>query len=194
MAGHVVVGRVKFYNAMEPQRVLQYLDDREKVMKEKRVLVESLIPQLEMERKLSGQKTEATVYDGFKGITNLFSNILDELKKGDTYYVLGAAYGPKIGSRPFYHKHHTRRAQKGIKVKMLANEDIKGKLEKPTYANSEIRYLPQYLMSKMIIVFYRQTAIIVLWTEDPKAFLIESKEAVEGFKKYFDTFWGIAAT
>tara|TARA_B100000315_G_scaffold195123_1_gene185919 strand:- start:1596 stop:1817 length:222 start_codon:yes stop_codon:yes gene_type:complete len=60
--------------------------------------------------------------------------------------------------------------------------------------NSEVRYLPQYLMSKMIIVFYKSTAIIVFWTEDSKAFLIESKEAVEGFKKYFETFWKIAKT
>jgi len=192
LAGHVMKGKIKFYSAMEPKRVLQYMNEKEKELSKKRVLVESLIPQLEMERTLSIQKTEVTIYDGFKGITNLFSNILDELKRGETYYVLGAAYGPKIGSRPFYYKHHTTRAKKGIKVKMLANDDIKGKLEKSTYLNSEIRYLPQYLMSKMIIVFYKSTAFIVLWTEDPKAFLIESEEAVKGFKAYFDTFWKIA--
>ena len=58
---------------------------------------------------------------------------MDELKKSETYYVIGAGYGQrKPGVKEFFQNFHTQRAKKKIKVKMLANYDVKGNIAPAT--------------------------------------------------------------
>ena len=192
LAGHVTKGNIKYFTAMGPKRVLEYIEEKEKNLQEKKEIVKRIIPQLEMEQKLAGKKTEAVIYDGFKAVTNFFRGILDDLKSGEEYKVLGATYGNIPGLRAFFHNHHQRRVEKKIKLKMLANYDIKNSIEKTTYKNAEIRFLPQYLITPMEIVFYKNKVFIVLWTKSPVGFLLENEEAAKSFRAYFDTFWKIA--
>ena len=93
-----------------------------------------MLPELEIEQKKGGELAEATVYTGFKAVTNFFRNIIDELEPGETYHVIGAGYGGHVpGLRPFFHNHHKRRANKKIKLRMLANYDAKDNMKKACY-------------------------------------------------------------
>ena len=130
---------------------------------------------------------------GFKAIKNFYLNILDELSPRSTYYVIGATYGEnKPGVKEFFENYHKQRAKKKIKVKMLANYDIKSKLVKTTSLKSEIKFLPEYLVSNMTIVFYKNKSFIFFLSEEPVGFLVENEEIAKGFKSYFDAFWRIA--
>jgi len=192
LVGHVTRGKIKYFTAMEPKRVLEYMEEKEKALEKKKELVKELIPQLEMEQKLAEKVTEAVIYEGFKACTNFFKSIIDELNSGDTYFVIGAGYGTTSALRPFFHNHHTRRAKKGIKLKMLANFDTKKDIEPPTKKKAEIRYLPQYLITNMEIVFYDKKAFLVMWTKSPVGFLIKNEEAVKSFRSYCNAFWKMA--
>ena len=192
LAGHVFRGEIKYFSAMEPKRLLDYLEEEELKLSGRRRLIENMMPELENQQKSAGQKSEAGIYDGFKAVTNFFRNILDELNPGEEYYVIGAGYGEVPGLRQFFHKHHQRRAANKIKLKMLANQDVKGRLEGTTKLNADIRYLPQYLITNMEIVFYKNKVFIAIWTREPKGFLIESNEAVKSFQAYFDALSAMA--
>ncbi|MFC1753715.1 TrmB family transcriptional regulator [Thermoproteota archaeon] len=190
LAGHVTKGKTKYYSAMEPKRVLEYMEEKEKSLHEKKELVKKLVPQLELEQKMSGERTEAVIYEGAKAISNFFRNIIDELEPGEEYHVLGAKYS--AGLRPFFYNHHTRRAKKGIKLNMLANYEVKESLEPTTYVNARIRFLPQYLITDMGITFYKDKSFIIMWTKSPVGFLIKGEEAVKSFRSYFNALWKIA--
>jgi len=192
LVGYVTRGKIKYFSAMEPKRVLQYMEEKEKSLQEKKEHVKRLVPQLEFEQKMAGKKTDAVIYEGFKAVTNFYRNIVDELKRGEEYYVLGAMYGGIPGLRSFFYNHHTRRSKKGVKLKMLANHEIKENIEKTTYKNAQIRFLPQYLITNLGITFYKNKTFIVLWTKSPTGFLITGEEAVNSFRSYFDAFWKIA--
>ncbi len=194
LVGHVLQGKIKLFQALEPRRVVDYLEKKEQEIKQKKDLMQKILPQLELERKLSGKKTQAVIYEGFKAIKNFYLNILNELSAGETYHVLGASYGEheKPGVKEFFQNYHTQRAQKKIKVKMLANYDVKGNLVPSTLVNSEIRFLPQYLITNMTVIFYNNKSFIFFMTEEPTGFLLENEEATKSFKKYFETFWKIA--
>jgi len=189
LAGHVVIGKVKHFKAMPLQRILAYLEDKEKDLEKRKEEFKKIIPKIEESLEKPSEKSEAVLYEGFKACTNFFKNIIDELKKGEIYYVIGAGYGTTPGLREFFYNHHTRRAKKGIKLKMLANRDTKNNLESTTKKKAEIKYLPSYLITNMEIVFYKSKVFIVLWTRKPVGFLLESNEAVESFKGYFNAFW-----
>jgi hypothetical protein len=177
---------------MEPKRLLVYLEEEQAKLSQNTELVKQMIPDLEKQQKAAEQKTGASIYEGPKAFTNFYRNILDELKEGDTYYVIGATYGDVPGIRNFFLTYHRRRKEIGIKVKMLANYDVRDNLEKTTWENADIRFLPQYLISNTTIVFYKNKVFIAIFTKDPRGFLLESSEAVKSFQNYFNALWKIA--
>ncbi len=141
----------------------------------------------------SAMGTQATVYTGFKAVSNFFRNIIDDLKSGEEYFVIGARYVEDMPEQMrFFYKYHQLRALKKIKVNMLMNNDMRKLLVSTTKNYSEIRFLPNYLISNMQITFYKNKTFMIVWSKDPVGFLIESEEVVKSFRKYFDSFWKIA--
>ena len=193
LVGQILRGNVKYFSAMEPKRLNDYLDEKERELDQKKQMLTTLIPQLEMEREIAAKPQGASVYEGLRGVTNLFRNIVDELKRGEVYHVIGGGYGSEIvGVKAFFVHHHKRRADKKIKLMMLANHNIQNTMVPNTRLYSSIRFLPQYLATNMEIVFYHHKAFIVLWTKEPKAFFMEDGELVQSFQTYFDALWMMA--
>lgn len=191
LAGYVVRDRVKYFSAQSPRRILDYIEEKRAQLEERKALVERMLPGLERQRKIEG--TSATVYEGLRGVTNLFRSILDDLGPGETYYVIGATYGEREAElRRFFYKHHQRRIDKRIRVKMLANHRVRGNLVKTTGTYSQIRFLPEYFAGNLEIVFYSDRMFMVLFTKEPVAVLIESAEAAANLGSYFRALWKIA--
>jgi hypothetical protein len=98
----------------------------------------------------------------------------------------------KLNLKSFFQNFHTQRIKKNIKVKMLANIEEKNKLVPATGKKSEIKYLPEYLITNTIIMFHKNKVLIYFLTNEPKGIVIEDEEVVKSFKTYFNTFWKIA--
>jgi len=192
LAGHVIKGKIKYFCAVPPKRILEYMDKKEEELKEKKQQLMKLIPQLEQQENSKNQP-KAIIYEGFKAFTGYFRTIPDQLNPGENYYVIGANYGQDYpGAREFFHNYHRERVRKKIRVKMLANHEVKGIIEEATYKNADIKYLPQYFTNNMQITFFNDKVLFTIWESTPIALLINSKEAVKSFKSYFDTLWKIA--
>jgi len=143
LVGHIIIGKIKFFSATDPNRLLDYVDDKEKELDKQKEVIKNLIPQLETQKKISQQDTEMTMYEGLTGIKHLFLNMLDELNPGEEYFVLNADYGNNpAGLKAWFQKYHTMRSKKKVKVNMLASHKTKGNLVPATSINSAIRYLP----------------------------------------------------
>jgi HTH-type transcriptional regulator, sugar sensing transcriptional regulator len=193
LAGRATHGKIQRFSAMEPRRLLDSIEEKERELAASKGTIGALIPALEAERTRAKGKTHAAAYEGFKAISNFYNGILDDLRAGDTYHVIGAGYGAQApGVKAFFQNYHARRAGKGIRVKMLANGDMRESLVPATRLRSSIRFLPQYLVTNMVIVFYRRKAFFFFLTEEPRGFLIESDEIAESLKRYFGTLWSIA--
>jgi sugar-specific transcriptional regulator TrmB len=178
------------FQAMEPKRLLDFFNEKTAKIENQKKELEKAIPMLE--NYVRTQDNKAVLYEGLNAIKNFYRSILEELKQGEEYYVIGVNYGDSLaGVKEFFENYHRQRAKKGIKVKMLVNSDAKDILVKTIYAKSEIRYLPQYLMSNMIILFYKNKAFIFFLAKDAIGLLIENEEVAKGFKSYFDAFWKI---
>ncbi len=191
LVGHVIKGGVRYFQAADPKRILDYLEEREREHAKKKQQVLSLLPQLILKQKLGAKRRKAEIYEGLKGVTNVFRNIFDELKRGEEYYAIGVSYGDQEipGMRPFFEKFHRERAKRGIKVSCLANASVKNKLVPTIYRLSKIKFLPEELITNVQIMFYHDKTFIILWSKDPMGFLIYNEEIVSSFRQYFDFLW-----
>jgi HTH-type transcriptional regulator, sugar sensing transcriptional regulator len=193
LAGHIIDGKIKHFKAMPPNSILDYIEENEKKLKDKKANIKKLIPSFEAIRSNSKKNADAVVYTGFKAVKNYLFNMIDTMRTGEEYHVMGARYQHDIhGIKPFFEEFHSKRAKKKIRVNMLANFDIKSTLVPATRKYSKIRFLPQYLITHMHIFLYHETAFIILWAKEPIALSIESEQIVKGFRAYFDAFWNIA--
>ena len=163
------------------------MKENERKMKEKRDLVEKMIP--EMMKPSVKPESEVFVYKGFKAVKNFLYNMLDEV---DSYLVMGARYEEKIfGVRAFFRDFHVKRAKKKVKVKMLANHETKGNIEPETSKLSEVKYLPEYLITNMHVFIYSDNVFMIMWAKEPIAVYMKNKDVARSFRSYFDAFWKI---
>ncbi len=193
LAGHIIKGKIKYFQAMPPKTILDYMKKKQVELDNKIEQVKHLIPTLEVERKKSKSKTRATLFEGFKAIFNIYRNVIEELKAGEEYYVIGAyytKYHPEV--MDFFYNYHKDRAKKRIKVNMLVNYEAKIELVPTTKICSSIRFLPQYFINKMMILFYKKKVFFFFMTEEPVGVMLESQEAVDSLKSYFNVLWKIA--
>lgn len=189
--GVIIKDGKKHFQAREAKRLMDFFHEKEKRLEEQKKELEKAIPFLD---NFSEEvENKAVLYEGIKGIKNIYKSILEELGKGDTYHVIGVNYGKSLpGVKEFFENYHRERAKKGIKVKMLVNHDVKEQLVKTIHDKSEVRYLPQYLMNNMIILFYKNKSFIFFLAKDSIALEIENPEVKKGFLSYFNAFWKLA--
>ena len=191
IVGTILKDKKTHFQAMEPKRLIDFFNEKTASIEKQRKELEKAIPFLENYTKK--QENKAVLYEGINAIKNFYKNILDELKRGEEYHVIGVNYGESLpGVKEFFENFHRQRAKKGIKVKMLVNHDVRETLVKTIREKSEIRFLPQYLMNNMIILFYKNKSFIFFLAKEPTGLLIENAEVSKGFKSYFDTFWKLA--
>src|SRR3989338_3750233 len=89
LASFVIESGMKYFEAAQPSRLLDYMREKEESLTKQRQELQNIIPELELKRKYSKQKSEATIFRGLKGVKTAYEDILNTLKPGDEYYVTG---------------------------------------------------------------------------------------------------------
>ncbi|HAG51922.1 MAG TPA: hypothetical protein DCL42_11400 [Deltaproteobacteria bacterium] len=71
---YVFEGKIKQYQAIEPKLLLSFLDD-------KKARLEKILPELDAKRSLQKEKPKATIFQGIRGIKELFNLMLETDEK-----------------------------------------------------------------------------------------------------------------
>jgi sugar-specific transcriptional regulator TrmB len=188
LVSHIIKAKTKYFRAADPERIVDYLDEKERSIAQKRKEVEKIIPQLKAKLE-SGGKREAEIFEGRKGVENIFRTILSELGKDDECFIMGADYEHKDELiKNVFERFDKERIKKGIRLRTLYNYD----------ANSAIShidklslsgFLPQEIKAPMQIIVWKHKMTIVMWQKKPLAFTINNKDISESFKVYFESLW-----
>ncbi len=133
------------------------------------------------------QKT--TSLTGETGIKILFDDMLNYT---DVWFI-----GGNGGIRKYYPQYWKVHNTERIKRNIIWHDLIDAKLMSNLFPNQQRRSVPYYeykilppeLSSPHVIVFYGNKVANIIWKKIPLATIIEDKEIVEGYKKYFDYLW-----
>jgi len=181
----------KYFEAQNPEALVDFIE-------EKKQKVKSIVPELKAMQLITAEKQEANVFEGYKGLKSVFDNALNQYKKGDEILVFGARSGQDISPKTwnaFFKNFNKRRIKKGIKYKIIFNEDLrKSEIVKEFQKSrlTEVRFIAQRTLAGINI--HGDNVAIIVWKKKPYAFLITSKEVKESFKEYFKMLWKISST
>lgn len=188
LASSITKNGVKYFEATDPTRILDYLDEKEKQVEQEKATVNKIIPELILKQK-GVPKSEAKVFMGWEGLKTANEDIIKTLKKGEEWLSMGLTEQPKSWEI-YFTKRQKLRAEKEIKLKHLLNEKYKSLVKKRKLSHTEYRLLPKsFEMPTSTEIYKNKVIIMILTKESPMAIMIESKEVAKSFKKYFYALW-----
>ncbi|MBW3018359.1 hypothetical protein KY325_04315 [Candidatus Woesearchaeota archaeon] len=142
---------------------------------------------------------ETFVSKGIDALNTALNNYLDNLESDETFNVLGVTFGLKDYS--FYKTEyknafkdiHQKRADKGIKAKLLfqqADPAMIEKFRKEVYnKNHEAKVLPFKTKFPVAILPSKNKTVMIIHKKEPSIITIDNKEASSAFNEYFDSMW-----
>jgi len=197
LSSHIVKRKTKYFKPADPNRLLDYLQEKEQKLKEQEKSLKAFLPQL---LSMSGSATTeetAQVFDGMKGLQTARERTLKIMKKGDEMWVIGIARTPYEGSmEPYFKDYHERRYKKGIFCRYLYNEYAKKPYGETSakYPRSEVRYMRKNLTTHSWIEIYADTVTIGLNKGKSFSVVIQNQEVADSFKIYAQLLWSQAKT
>lgn len=186
IVSYVVKANRKYFEAQDPDRLLEYLDLKKQELAKKEDELKKIIPQLQLKRKLSKEEQEGTIYKGKKGLKSIFEDILKENK---TWYVLGGTGGFKDLFPVYYVHYQKKRARQGIILKIIFNEIIRKHKREKELKRCKIRYLPESHITPATVFIYGDKTAVILWGAEPMGFLMRSKQVADSYRQFFDLLW-----
>ncbi len=190
---HITKEKTKYYQAADPDKLLSYLDAKEKELEENKKRITSLIPELHAFQ-TSSFKEEAEIYHGLEGVKTARELALNVLKKGETFYCFGAN---KINYRPlegYWKDFHRKRAHLGIKAKYLIQEDSRAIMGKGSLYQSKRLIESRYLdtAGPVHIDIFGDYVVTCILQGTYTSFLIKNRFVADYYRDYFEKVWNVA--
>ncbi len=188
---HVIKSNIKHFKAVDPDRLLDFLDDKKKKIDEQEKAIQTILPQLKQQQTLGVDESEAEIFKGWKGMETVFNEGIKAMGKNDTWYVLGAYAGEdKERTDALITKIIKKCEKKKMKWKVLYNESARETFQYEQQSPiTENRFLPQETPATINI--YKDVMFIALWIKDPIAFRVKNKKVADSFKNYFKVMWAL---
>jgi HTH-type transcriptional regulator, sugar sensing transcriptional regulator len=186
LASYVMIGKIKHFEVIEPNQLLNYIDQRKNELEDNKKELEKIIPELNLKKKLSKSNTQATLYKGKKAIKTLLEDVLNT--KSD-FYVYGAEGNLKKMFPIYYIHFHNKRIKKNINLKIIYSERVKLHERNKELKKIEIKYLPNEFETPATTWIYGDKIVIVVWDEQPIATLIRNKEVAKAYLSNFNLLW-----
>jgi len=184
LVSYVLKGKVKFYQAENPETFASFLEEKKRIFQE-------LLPSLKEKELLSRQRQTARVYEGMNGLKAAFNDILLSMKRGETYYFFQVPKQKLMEGNImlFFKNYHLKRAAKGIMVKgLVLNESRKIVTDMfKGVKHTQLRFIKEFAPSGLII--YKDKLITLDWDDVPTAIVIQSKAVSDSYKQFFEEGW-----
>lgn len=190
LVSFIIISGIKHFEAASPARIMDYMEERERLFNKQKQELKKILPELELKQKLSKYKSEATIFKGLKGAKTAYDDVLKTMKKGEEYYVMGATEPTRSFSR-FIWQYHKKRAKKGIKLKIIFSKHGRALAEKyKSLAHTQIKFAPTQLLTSSFILVYKHKILIVVATrKEVTIFRINDEEIADSFKSQFKLLW-----
>ncbi|HIH31176.1 TPA: hypothetical protein HA235_00565 [Candidatus Woesearchaeota archaeon] len=189
LVSYIIKFNRKHYVASRPNKLLDFLKEKEEKIKTQQSEIQQLIPILLNLKQPKEEELKAEIYRGKEGLKNLLNDMLDE---GQEIYYLGYS-GISQNIIPYFLIHwHKRRVKLKIKRKILTKEQMRDSdaIKKPL---TQVKFLPDsYNIPISIMIYGNKMWVIVPSDNDHISLLIESKKLAKSFLNYFNELWDVA--
>ena len=191
LATYSIKGKTKYFSATSPNRILDYLHEKEKSIKEKEQELIKELPALLSIEKAGKKDYETNLFKGFKGIQTAIFEALEDLTEKDEVLAMGIISHKKEQYNLLWQRWHKERINNKIICKAIfydKNTDYYRAFTKMKF--TEVKVLKGITPSAIDIIGKR--VLIFTYGEEASCLSIKNPEIAQSFKTFFETMWKIA--
>ena len=190
LVSSVLLGKKRQYQAANPERLLEYVKQKEKEFQIQEKNFRRVLPDLQQKYLQTHEEQNTEIFEGIHGIKTIFEKSLAETKKGEMILLLGY---PKLASEIFdsYNKDfQQRRATLGIRMKAIFNKDAWFWKKREPRKMIQCKYLSEDIVTPaFVIIFNNNVGTIIVTKAQKTCVLIKNKEVADSYRRYFDLLW-----
>ncbi len=187
LANEVFVKGEKRFKAMNPQRLLELLTEREEK-------VNKVLPEMKSRYELVEEQEEAYFYRGIEGFKNYLQSILES--KETVYFIGAKAFWLDPRLQHYLRRFDKERRKHGIKFKHIVDYEVKEqKPEILKLVGKTYRFLPKKYSSPTAVDVFGDYVVTFVGVEpgalskDPIQFVLKIIRLADGYRKYFQFIW-----
>ncbi len=188
LVSFIIKEKTKYFSASSPNRILDYLQQKERSLKEKEQEIIKELPSL-LDLEKSGEKeTEIRLFKGFKGVQTVIFEALSELTSDDEVLAMGIFSKKPEQFNLLWPKWHIERIKKKIRCRIIFSErgtEYHRSFKKMRY--TDLRIIEGLTPAAVDVMGSR--ALIFTHGKDPSCLSIKHPEIVQSFKTFFETLW-----
>ncbi|MBI4162784.1 MAG: hypothetical protein HY513_03805 [Candidatus Aenigmarchaeota archaeon] len=194
LVSYIIKEKTKYFQASDPDKILDYIEERKKNLEKSKQKIESILPQLLAKQNFFSKESDVKVFEGFKGMIAVHEHIYKNLKKGESYFFFGIPQEQPKHFHAYWKRDHVRRVKAGILCKLLFNPKTPKEilLDRSKYKGCDARYMPIEVNTPAWFMGYKDTAVIGFASSSPITIEIKNTEIADSFRAYFEEFWKIA--
>ena len=185
----VVKNNIKHYNCCEPSNLNLIVQKEEDKLKNIKNELFQIIPQIQSMKKLVEQKQNAEVFLGFNGIKSAYKELFENKVKDEEFLFFykydksNVKIVDKFFAKMDIEDYYNNIISKGI----FSNEYKKDFSKRKGRNDIKTKFTSSPIPSSVNI--YCDKTLIISWSENPTAFLIESKEITQTHRELFEEIW-----
>ncbi len=187
---HVFQSGTKYYQAKDPEKILDYMQEKQRDLSKKEEELKKIIPALRAQFSQKLTPPRAEIYEGVNGLKSLYEWILKELQPGEVFQVMAVPRRANEIFSGYFLDWNKRRIAKGVKMQILYSLDSKdyGKIREKMKL-TEVRYMNQKVESPSWVDIFKDYVVTIDVHGVPICFLIKNKESAASHKNYFEILW-----
>jgi sugar-specific transcriptional regulator TrmB len=179
LVSYVKKGKVKIYQAADPDNFMVYLKDKESQ-------VAKLLPELKAKQSIAKERQEVELFQGTKGIITLMNALIEDAQEGDEFLFFSADVEEKNEEiQKFYKRYDVKRRDKGLVIKGIAPIGLKHLFVDRTTMQMRYSDMPIPANTGMC----NDKLAIISWGERPTGVLIHSNNIADKQKEFFNALW-----
>jgi len=180
----VIEENARHYEAASPERLIDYLEERERKLKEEKEQLKKTLPQLKMVQMSSANKSQAIIFKDYKGVETALYSYSRKLAAKSEMLMLGLPhYTP--GMKSFYQgffRHCIKELH--LKIRVLIHPTQQEQSVELGLSTQEVHFQDVLYTSPMIIM---KTACVLLPQSpaEPLAIVLENTQTIKSFEDEF---------
>lgn len=183
--------KTKYFISASPNRILDYIHEKEKNLKEKEQELLKELPALLSVEKSGKKEYETNLFKGFKGLQTAIFEALEDLTEKDELLAMGIISHKKEMYNLLWQRWHKERMNKKIICKAIfsdKNTDYFKVFKKMRF--TKVKVLIGITPSAIDIMGKR--VLIFVYGEEPSCLSIKNPEIAKSFTSFFYNLWNIA--
>ncbi|MBI4980986.1 hypothetical protein HZC30_05525 [Candidatus Woesearchaeota archaeon] len=191
LASYIIKEKTKYFSAASPNRILDYLHEKEKNFKEKEQEIIKELPALLSFEKAGKKEYETNLFKGFKGIQTAIFEALEDLTSKDEILAMGIRSSKEKQYNLLWQRWHKERVKKKVSCKAIfsdRNTEYYRLFKKMKYM--KVRVLKGITPSAIDVM--KDRVLIFTYGKEPSCLSIKNPELAQSFTTFFYNLWKVS--